>query len=210
MCNEKDAKLYDDAKEMGMNIPFVKNVKTAYKKYYVDKIKGSNGYATNCKCEKNGKINPMQFVSVDGATMPVETVQIFADKNFVFALGKDGYMYTLKDGSLKKISNAVYSSGTPTVVSILDNGQTKTLIINGYGRVEVVDSNGSVLTYILPKGNVATQYNGMLFIAQGNTINFSTPNNFSDFVMSLDRAGLIKTDEKDGEVVALIVNDGKL
>lgn len=192
-----------------MKIPLLKKANVNYKKYYVENLNSVGGIAINFVQGKSGKISPITLNEYFPNVLSIGYKQLYCVNGVVYAFANDNRMYRFDQTGLRLVSNTEYY-GCPSVVSVLENGQSKTLIVCENGNAESVGEDGVVKKYTLPLGNVCAVYNGMLFIANGNTVNFSTKYDFSDFTTSIDRAGVFNTQVQDGAIVALIVQNNKL
>lgn len=74
----------------------------------------------------------------------------------------------------------------------------------------LVDGEGGVSVANLPKGSCAVMHCGRLFVASGNTLNFSKSLEVGDFSLGSDNGGFVFTDVEDGEIIALISNENVL
>ncbi len=193
-----------------MKIPLIKKINTEYKRFYAENLNSVAGINIDCTCDKSGIIKPYAKDAFFYGRLPFSCKKLYyVNEHTVYAVAEDECMYRVDMEGVKKISNSDYRA-CPTVMRITHGGQNKVLIVSNAGFAELVSEDGSVEKYFIPVGSSCAMYNGMLFIANANTLYFSTQYNFSDFTMSLDRAGVVKIKEEDGDILSIIVQNNKL
>ena len=127
-----------------------------------------------------------------------------------YEVGGELYVHC-SDGTLKKrVNNAFVSTGfTSTVIPLVApiiKGGVKTVIFISDSAASAGGENVAGVPY----GSFATSFVGRLFIASGDTVNYSEEFDFTDFTVGLNFGGFLKVDKADGDVLYMSGDKGKL
>ncbi|MBQ8426575.1 MAG: hypothetical protein IJX16_02310 [Clostridia bacterium] len=192
-----------------MKIPYVKRMNEKLKSF-----RAENLHQIIKKCTNGEFDNFRKFVKVGlqraDFKCPSEQVSLFEKVgNKLFYYTVSGKIYFSQGNTLTEVKDLILYN-PPIVIEIIHNGKRKPLILSETGWGYVVEDDGTSSTYTVPIGEFACVYKHMLFVADGNILNFSAVGDYTDFTMDLNHGGMIKTDLSDGKIIALIEQDGKL
>jgi hypothetical protein len=126
-----------------------------------------------------------------------------------FLLGSGGNLYfkSVADSEERYLSTAFFEM--PVILQAKINGK-EGFLVKGEGAKTYFIVDEGVEEYTLPIGKPTCEYNERLYIANANELYFSKQNDYTDFTMDYDKGGVVKTDLKDGSILKLVQNDGKL
>ena len=131
-------------------------------------------------------------------TAMVETRDMFSVDNKIYLRGYDQYLYQqMGNRVVQKIECGFMKAAMDTV--ILD-GQTHVLFMDEKG-IKIIDKNQTGIT--LPSGKYFATYMLRCFVANDNTIYFSSPFNFEERSMMLDNCGNISISSQDGKILGI-------
>ncbi len=193
-----------------MKIPYVRKINSKdIRSVSLKDLSELGGTSVNAVVDKTGKIIKFAFMGTEAEKINKKVLSIISVGDKVFYYAEDGKLYCVYNGALITPQLKAFSS-SPTIVEIMKNGKYVPFVIDGIGNGYAINEDGTVTEHEIPKGRVATVYNGMLFIANNNEVYFSAPLDFTDFTMDLNHGGLIKTDVNDGEIRSLVTEEDKL
>lgn len=193
-----------------MKIPYVKRFNAKYKSIFAKNLKDLNPLEINAYVDKKSNVHPIGYKEVISTALSKSAEKIFGLSSGVFVYASDDKIYAVSSNAFKQVGTKTFSA-VPNILDVFVDGEKTALVLDGSGKGYKV-SDDLKLTEVsgLPLGTVATVYNGMLFIAKENQLYFSAPMGMTDFTMDLTRGGVVRTDESDGQIVALCVQNGKL
>lgn len=119
----------------------------------------------------------------------------------------DGKVYERAQNAYSAVSEKAFSSA-PEIVEILFEGKDKLLLFSE--DASVIEGDSLLTERNVPYGYSCAVVKGMLFIANGRLLRYSTPFDFLNFNVGLSFGGYFETEKSDGDIVFICELDGKL
>lgn len=142
----------------------------------------------------------------DEENQPLGVIKTYLLDGVKYCYCSDNRLYKEENGVFNLFSEKTFNS-IPHLLTVLEEGERRTLIISdnasvlrGYGEVDVT----------VPYTSCYQVCNGILFVAEDNTIKFGEPFNFETFSVDLNPKRIIKLDAELGEIVSLIAMETDL
>ncbi|MBO7149368.1 MAG: hypothetical protein J6V71_00585 [Clostridia bacterium] len=131
-------------------------------------------------------------------SVTIEIRDMFNVDGKTYLRGYDGYLY--QQTGLQQIQKIECGYMNAAMGSIILNGEKNVLFVDEKG-VKIIDK--SQLEIGLPSGKYFATYMLRCFVANDNTIYFSSPFDFEERSMMLDNCGNISINSQDGKILGI-------
>lgn len=192
-----------------MKIPYVKNIHNNLKSLSFKNLHSIVTEGVNADIDNLDNVRIFILDQLPSVKPEKRIINVYKANDIIFYYVEGGILYYQRlYGSLQCIDDTF--SSMPIIIPVNINGKKAAFVKKLSGMAYLVDGGANYQAYTLPSGHLMCEYNNMLFIADGNTLLFSTIGDYTDFTMDLNHGGYINLNAVEGQIMIMATVSDKL